>query len=166
MSRVPSIQWFGVLCGIALLGCSNATPPQPKPEPPKTVAVAPVAPAKGEPAKGEPVAKPAPQAAASDVAATTEAKQPAAAATPADLLASLRQTLAAAPDKNASVLAIDDIAKLGQNAKGALADLIKATADEDSRIRWHAARAIGMIGEDALPAIPVLLGRPCVLSAT
>ena len=169
MSRVPSIQWFGVLCGMAAVGCSNATPPQPKPEPPKTVAVAPVAPvkvetAKVETAKVEPAAKPAPQAAASDVAATTEAKQPAAAATPAvaatpaDLLASLRQTLAAAPDKNASVLAIDEIAKLGQNAKGALADLIKATADEDARIRWHAARAIGMIGEDALSAIPVLLG--------
>jgi hypothetical protein len=44
MSRVPSIQWFGIVCGIALVGCSNATPPQPKPEPPKTVAVAPVAP--------------------------------------------------------------------------------------------------------------------------
>ena len=153
MSRVPSIQWFGIVCGIALVGCSNATPPQPKPEPPKTVAVAPVAPATVEPA-----AKPAPQAAANAVAATAEAKQPAAAATPADPLESLRQTLAAAPDKNARVLVIDDIATLGQKAKGALGDLIKATADEDPRTRWHAARAIGMIGEDALSAMPVLLG--------
>jgi hypothetical protein len=40
MSRVPSIQWFGVFCGIALVGCSNATPPQPKPEPPKAAVVA------------------------------------------------------------------------------------------------------------------------------
>jgi HEAT repeat protein len=170
MSRVPSIQWFGVLCGIALVGCSNATPPQPKPEPPKAVAVAPV-----EPAKVEPAAKPAPQAVpvAAAPAATPETKQPAAGqvaagqvaagqvaagATPADPLAALRQTLAAAPDKDARVLVIDDIAKLGQNAKGALADLIKATADEDPRTRWHAARAIGMIGEDALSAMPVLLG--------
>ena len=156
MSRVPSIQWFGIVCGIALVGCSNATPPQPKPEPPKTVAVAPVAPAKVEPA-----AKPAPQAATAPpaaVPATTEAKQPAAAATPADPLESLRQTLAAAPDKDARVLVIDDIATLGQKAKGALGDLIKATADEDPRTRWHAARAIGMIGEDALSAMPVLLG--------
>ena len=156
MSRVPSIQWFGIVCGIALVGCSNATPPQPKPEPPKTVAVAPVAPAKVEPA-----AKPAPQAATAPpaaVPATTEAKQPAAAATSADPLESLRQTLAAAPDKNARVLVIDDIATLGQKAKGALGDLIKATADEDPRTRWHAARAIGMIGEDALSAMPVLLG--------
>ena len=156
MSRVPSIQWFGIVCGIALVGCSNATPPQPKPEPPKTVAVAPVAPAKVEPA-----AKPAPQAATAPpaaVPATTEAKQPAAAATPADPLESLRQALAAAPDKDARVLVIDDIATLGQKAKGALGDLIKATADEDPRTRWHAARAIGMIGEDALSAMPVLLG--------
>ena len=92
------------------------------------------------------------------MAATAEAKQPAAAATPADPLESLRQTLAAAPDKNARVLVIDDIATLGQKAKGALGDLIKATADEDPRTRWHAARAIGMIGEDALSAMPVLLG--------
>ena len=170
MSRVPSIQWFGVLCGIALVGCSNATPPQPKPEPPKAVAVAPVEPAKVEPGKVEPAAKPAPQAApvAAAPAATPETKQPPAGqvaagqtgvgATPADLLASLRQTLVAAPDKDARVLVIDDIAKLGQNAKGALADLIKATADEDPRTRWHATRAIGMIGEDALSAMPVLLG--------
>ena len=147
MSRVLSIQWFGALCGIAFVGCSNATPPQPKPEPPKAVAVAPVAPAKVETA-----AKPAPQAAP---AATPEAKQPVA---PADPLASLRQALAAAPDKNARVLVIDDIAMLGQNAKGALGDLIKATADEDPRTRWHAARAIGIIGEDALSAMPVLVG--------
>ena len=95
MSRVPSIQWFGVLCGIALCGCSNATPPQPKPEPPKAAVVAPV-----EPAKVEPAAKPAPQAtpaaASAPAAAKTPApmpdiKQPAAAGTPADLLASQRQ---------------------------------------------------------------------------
>jgi len=151
MSRVPSIQWFGALfgslCGIALVGCSNATPPQPKPEPPKAVAVAPVAPAKVDAA-----AEPAPQA---TPAAPPEAKQPAAAADPLD---SLRQALAAAPDKNARVVVIDDIAALGQKAKGALGDLIKATADEDPRARWHAARAIGMIGEDALSAMPVLIG--------
>jgi HEAT repeat protein len=165
MSRVPSIQWFGVLCGIALVGCSNATPPQPKPEPPKAVAVAPVEPAKVEPAKVEPAAEPAPQAVpvAAAPAATPETKQPAAGqvaagATPADPLAALRQTLAAAADEDARVLVIDDIAKLGQNAKGALADLIKATADVDPRTRWHATRAIGMVGEDALSAMPVLLG--------
>jgi HEAT repeat protein len=158
MSRVPSIQWFGVWCGIALAGCSNATPPQPKPEPPKAVAVAPIAPAKVEPA-----ATPAPAPAAAPVAAsvaeaTTDAKRPATVATPAEQLASLRQALAAAPDNDTQVQVIDDIAELGQNSKGALDDLIKAVADEDSRTRWHAARAIGLIGEDALSAMPVLLG--------
>ena len=166
MSRVPSIQWFGVLCGIAVWGCSNATPPQPKPEPPKAAVVAPVERAKVEPAKVETAAKPAPlatpaavsaPAAAGAPAAMPDVKQPAAAGTPADLLASLRQALAAAPEKNARVLAIDDIAKLGQNSKAALAELIKATGDEDSRTRWHAARAIGLIGEDALSALPTLV---------
>lgn len=160
MSRVPSIQWFGVLCGIAVWGCSNATPPQPKPEPSKAAVVAPAEPAKVEPAKVETAAKPAPQAApaaASAPAATPDVKQPATAGTPADLLASLRQALATAPDKDVRVLVIDDIAKLGQNAKAALDDLVKASGDEDSRTRWHAARAIGLIGEDALPAMPTLV---------
>jgi len=155
MRHVPSIQWVGVFCGIALVGCSNATPPQPKPEPPKQVAVAPAAPAAVEPA-----AKPAPEAAPSApiaAKAAAEVMQPAAPATPVDLLASLRQALAAATDKNARVLVIDDIAKLGQNSKAALDDLVKATGDEDARTRWHAARAIGLIGEDALPALPTLL---------
>jgi type IV secretory pathway VirB10-like protein len=112
MSRVPSIQWFGVLCGIAMWGCSNATPPQPKPEPPKAAVVAPAEPAKVEPAKVETAVKPAAQAtpaAASAPAATPDVKQPATAATPADRLASLRQALATASDKNARVLVIDDM---------------------------------------------------------
>ena len=155
MRHVPSMQWVGVCCGIALVGCSNATPPQAKPEPPKPVAIAPATPAAVEPA-----ARPAQNAAPSApiaAAAAADGKQPAAAGTPADLLASLRQALAAAPDKNARVLVIDDIAKLGQNSKAALDDLVKATGDEDARTRWHAARALGLIGEDALPALPTLL---------
>ena len=160
MRHVLSSCWFGALCGIAFVGCSKATPPQPKPEPPKVVAVAPATPAKVEPAaqpvpQAAPAAPPAPAKAAMESGA--DVKQPAALATPADLLASLRQALAAAPDKNARVLVIDDIAKLGQNAKGALDDLVKATADEDPRTRWHAARAIGLIGEDALSAMPTLV---------
>ena len=159
MRHVPSIQWFGFCCGIAVVGCSNATPPQPKPEPPKTVAVAPIAPAAGEAgAKKAPVAAPAGRPAAPDsVTAAAESKQPAVAAAPADVLGTLRKTLAAAPDANARVLAIDDIAKLGQNAKAALDDLVRSTGDADVRTRWHAARAIGMIGEDALPVMPTLV---------
>lgn len=156
MRHVPTIQWFGVLCGIIVAGCSTATPPQPKPEPPKTVAVAPAAPVKTEPVAQPAPAQPAPLA-ASTAEATTDVKQPAAVGTPAEQLALLRKALAAAPDKDARVLVIDDIAKLGQNSKAALEDLVKATADEDARTRWHAARAIGLIGEDALPALPTLL---------
>ena len=44
---------------------------------------------------------------------------------------------------------IDEIAKFGQRAKPALGQLVKAFADEDPRVRWHAARAVGLIGEDA-----------------
>ena len=134
MRHVPSTVWFGVVCGTVFMGCSNATPPKPQPEPPRVVAAAPVA---ATPAESAP--------------------KPAATNTPGDDLASLQQSLAAAPDKNARVLVIDDIAKLGQKAKVALADLIKWTADEDPRTRWHAARAIGLIGEDALSAMPTLL---------
>jgi len=144
MRHVPSIQWVGVCCGIALVGCFQ-----------QPVEVAPA-----RPAAVEPAAQAAPRAAPSapiGLEAAAEIKQPSAAAAPADLLASLRQTLAAAPDKNVRVLVIDDIAKLGQNAKAALDDLVKAAGDEDARTRWHAARAIGLIGEDALPALPTLI---------
>lgn len=143
------------MCGLGVAGCSNATPPKPQPQPPRAVAVAPAAPA---PARTESADRPA----------DTRAEEPAgrkeaAAARPdaphdsVDVLATLRQSLAAAPDKDARVLVIDDIATLGQRAKAALDDLLKWTRDEDPRTRWHAARAIGLIGEDALSAMPTLL---------
>ncbi len=156
MRHVPSIQWCGVFCAIAVVGCSKATPPQPKPEPPKAVAVAPVA-----PAEVEPPAKPAvPQVQEpAQKAVQKPAQEPAAVVsdTPADPIVALRKALAAAPDKNARVVVIDNIAELGQRSKAALDDLVTCTADEDPRTRWHAARAIGLIGEDALSAMPTLL---------
>jgi len=66
--------------------------------------------------------------------------------------------LAAATEENTRVVAIDAIADLGQNAKPALAELVKYCADKDVRTRWHAARAVGLIGEDAISALPVLVG--------
>lgn len=95
--------------------------------------------------QAEPPAKPQPI-----VAADTPA--------PADEAVVLRQALAAATDPNARVLVIDDLAKLGQRAKGALTDLVACTADADGRTRWHAVRAIGLIGEDAVSAMPTLIG--------
>ena len=153
MRHVPSIQWCGVFCGIAIVGCSNATPPKPKPEPPKTVAVA--------PAEVEATAKPAApdvqESAQKPVQEPVQEPVKAVAEAPADPIVALRKALAAAPDKNARVVVIDDIAELGQRSKAALDDLVTCTADEDPRTRWHAARAIGLIGEDALSAIPTLL---------
>ena len=152
MRYVPSIQCCWVFCGIAVVGCSNTTPPQPKPEPPKTVAVAPADPAAVE-ATAKPAApdvqKPVEQPGQEATAAVSEASP--------DPLVALRQALSTAADKNARVVVIDDIAELGQRSKAALSDLVTCTADEDSRVRWHAARAIGLIGEDALSAMPTLL---------
>lgn len=164
MRDVPSIRWFMVWSGIAVVGCSQSTPPQPKPEPPRPAAVA--------PAVEEAAAKPATAAAPAADRATpaTPAGGPSeAVATPADALSSLRKALAVAPDENARVLVIDDIATLGQNAKAALDDLVAAAGAADVRTRWHAARAIGMIGEDALSAMPTLLklltdGDPIVVT--
>ena len=69
----------------------------------------------------------------------------------------LRSSLAAATDSKARVLVIDEIAKLGRGGRVALDELLKATTDADPRPRWHAARAIGLIGEDAISAMPTLL---------
>ena len=151
MRHVPSIQWCVMFCGAAVIGCSNTAPPPPKPEPPKTVAVAPVAPAEVDVA-----AKPAASPAVPEVQKPAH-ETAAALSADADPVATLRQALAAAPDQNARVVVIDDIADLGQRSKAALDDLVACTADQDPRTRWHAARAIGLIGEDALSAMPTLL---------
>jgi len=72
-------------------------------------------------------------------------------------LEKLRAALASASDDFARSAVIDDIADLGQKARGALDVLVEATGDKEPRTRWHAARAIGFIGEDALRAMPTLL---------
>ena len=68
----------------------------------------------------------------------------------------LRAALAAAEGEDARVLAVDAIAALGPQARAAYDDLVKATADASSRVRWHAARGLGLIGEDAVAAVPLL----------
>ena len=60
------------------------------------------------------------------------------------------------PQKGTRQAAIDALAELGQNAKPALDALVKALDTDNVRIRWHAARAVGAIGEDAIPVIPKL----------
>ncbi|MEI7781590.1 MAG: HEAT repeat domain-containing protein [Planctomycetota bacterium] len=84
------------------------------------------------------------------------------AAQPPGSLDDLRRALAgaASPDASpdASVDIIDKIAALGSNARPALDDLVKATASPDARARWHAARALGLVGEDAIQVLPTLIG--------
>ena len=42
-------------------------------------------------------------------------------------------------------------------AREALPELVGLTTATDPRVRWHAARSIGLIGEDAIAEIPALL---------
>lgn len=88
-------------------------------------------------------------------AAASAPASPAVPAAPA--LDTLVEKLTTSADSRDRVLVIDEIANLGQNAKPALAALVKATEDPELRVRWHAARAIGLIGEDASTAVPVLV---------
>lgn len=102
--------------------------------------------------------KPGPQPAATTPAAAQPAAPPTAgAAADASSLSGLIGRLASAGDSRDRVLIIDEIATLGQNATPALAALVKATEDQEERVRWHAVRAIGLIGEDASTAVPVLV---------
>ena len=62
----------------------------------------------------------------------------------------------ATDDSRARVVAIDEITTLNGYASLTLEPLSAALADAEPRVRWHAARAIGLIGRDAVPAIPAL----------
>jgi len=166
MTRLPAILVVGILmlgvpCGAIVGGCSKPIPPAP-PRPQAAVR----RPAEAAPQAVKPAAPDTSAAAAAAAAAvpptpptppTQAAAVPARTAEPVDPLPALRQALAAAGDENARVTVIDDIAKLGQNAKAALDDLLPFLADKDIRTRWHAARAVGLIGEDALSAVPKLV---------
>lgn len=140
MSRVGlGHRFMCVVCLAVWVMTSGCSKPQP-------------APATASPAKAKTPAKE--EAPAKAPAAKVE-EAPAANAAPS--LADLRKTLTTTEDSQVRVLTIDEIAKLGQNARAALDDLVKATTDPEQRVRWHAARAIGMIGEDSLTAVPTLV---------
>lgn len=127
-------RWTALICTLAVVGC---TKPQ---QPPRPAAAAATSPA-------------AAPAAATEAAPEATAGPAAAAPTVDDLLG----RLAAGRDGMDRVVAIDEIAKFGQRAKPALDQLVKAFGDEDPRVRWHAARAVGLIGEDAISALPALV---------
>ncbi|MFM8494966.1 MAG: HEAT repeat domain-containing protein [Planctomycetia bacterium] len=100
-----------------------------------------------------PAPKPVAVQVAPAVATEAAAQSPAATAS----IDALRAALAAATDEESRVLAVDAIAALGPQARGAFDDLVKATADSSARVRWHAARGLGLIGEDAVAAVPLLV---------
>jgi len=125
-----------ILVTTACAGCNQPAPPPPaKPVAAEVVTVT----AKGGNEAAQPTATPAATASAETAS-----------------LEQLRAALAAAEGEDARVLAVDAIAALGPQARGAYDDLVKATADASSRVRWHAARGLGLIGEDAVAAVPLL----------
>lgn len=88
-------------------------------------------------------------------AATDAAETSSAATTPS--LDDLRKTLTTTDSSRTRVLTLDEIATFGSRAKDALPDVLAMTADPEPRVRWHAARTIGLIGENAISAMPTLI---------
>lgn len=72
-------------------------------------------------------------------------------------VAALVRLLGEKTDEPSLVPAIDQLAEAGQNAAPAIDALVKATTHPSERVRWHAARAIGFIGEDAIAKLPTLV---------
>ncbi|MEO1991166.1 MAG: HEAT repeat domain-containing protein [Pirellulales bacterium] len=68
----------------------------------------------------------------------------------------LKNTLATATDSASLIRAIDALGTMRSRARGALPELLKLTKQPDAKVRWHAVRTIGLIGEDAVSAIPDL----------
>ncbi len=138
---LPNWTATALLAMTACAGCNQPAPPPPA----KPVAVEAVTVTTPEGKQvGQPAAAPATPPATSAAASETAS------------LEQLRAALAAAQGEDARVFAVDAIAALGPQARGAYEDLVKATADASSRVRWHAARGLGLIGEDAVAAVPLL----------
>lgn len=138
---LPNWTATALLAMTACAGCNQPAPPPPA----KPVAVEAVTVTTPEGKQvGQPAAAPATPPATSAAASETAS------------LEQLRAALAAAQGEDARVFAVDAIAALGPQARGAYEDLVKATADTSSRVRWHAARGLGLIGEDAVAAVPLL----------
>lgn len=136
VAALPLILLLGAMSG--LTGCAREAA---KPK-------AAVAPAKPPAAPAAPPAS-APAAAPSETAAENEA----------DGVTELIETLTSTDDSRARVVAIDEIATRLRGGLPALDALVAALDDEEPRVRWHAARAIGLIGHDARPALPALVKR-------
>jgi HEAT repeat protein len=164
-SRVALLPLAVLLVGsLFTAGCSKpASPPappakQPAADPGKTPEPPAAAPeAKPKPApesvsepKPEPKPEPASEPKPTDASATNAGDGPAE-------MAALIETLTTTDDSRTRVITIDAIATELRGGLPALDALVKALADEEPRVRWHAARAIGLIGHEAAPAIPSLV---------
>jgi HEAT repeat protein len=120
-------------------GCSKpAAPP-----------ASPAAGPKSKPAKVEEKA-----ALPEDGAAPESAKD---ASSPDSSLAELINTLTTTDDSRTRVITADAIATRRRAALPALNALVAALDDPEPRVRWHAARAIGLIGHEAASAVPALV---------
>lgn len=116
-------------------------------------------------AKAEPEPRPAPSEAVAVDTKPAAIMPPQAAAPAASLpvsgtgksLPKLREELAASTNPDATLELLDTIGRRRGAAREALPDLVSLTTASDPRIRWHAARSIGLIGEDAIAEIPTLL---------
>ena len=135
--------------GLFATGCSGSKEPA-EPAAPPAEADVDVEEVSSEPA-------PAVEAAESVEPAASE---PAAAATSATESAPeepLEKQLSEA-DSTADLIAmIDQAAQKRGGGKEALQQIVDATESDRSDVRWHAARAIGMVGEDAIAEMPVLI---------
>jgi HEAT repeat protein len=64
---------------------------------------------------------------------------------------------AAGTDSRTRVVTIDELAAIQADATATLKPLLAALADAEPGVRWHAARAIGLLGKAAVPAVPSLV---------
>ena len=113
--------------------------PDPEPQPPATETV----PAETK-NSADAASMPEPSAESGTLPAT-EARKP---------LPQLREELLASTNPDATLQLIDLIGRRRGRAREALPDLVGLTTANDPRVRWHAARSIGLIGEDAIAEIP------------
>lgn len=132
-------------------GCSRTQPP-PAPAAGGTGSTESSA-AESAAAVAEPEEAAAPAALPDPPAAPSGAEQ---AAGGDETIAALVETLASAEDSRGRVVAIDAIASELRGGLPALDTLVASLDDADPLVRWHAARAIGLLGHEAASAIPAL----------
>lgn len=148
--------------GLLLAGCGQTKAPAPPPRRPSATAAqsspqSPPPAAQATAAQGNGPAA-TPSAAADSAPSGPEAEVSAVKQAASAAVEGLLARFAAATDEDGRVAAIDDLAKLGAAAKPALKTLLEAVTGTSSvRVRWHAARAIGRIGQEAVGAVPALV---------